>query len=111
MLVVGIIVGFIAMAFLSFIPILGPILAGFIAGIIAGGGAVRGLLAGFLSGIFGALVAWFILGSLGTVFGGPMGALAASIIGAGLVILSLYTAFLGLIGGAIGGALRPKKQK
>jgi len=111
MLVVGIIVGFIAMAFLSFIPILGPILAGFIAGIIAGDGAVRGLLAGFLSGIFGALIAWFILGSLGTVFGGPMGALVTSIIGAGLVILSLYTAFLGLIGGAIGGVLRPRKQK
>lgn len=29
MLVAGIIVGFIAMAFLSFMPILGPILAGF----------------------------------------------------------------------------------
>jgi len=38
-LVVGIIVGFIAMAFLSFIPILGPILAGFIGGVIAGGRA------------------------------------------------------------------------
>ena len=43
MLLVGIIVGFIAMAFLSFSPIVGPILAGFIGGIIAGGGARRGL--------------------------------------------------------------------
>ncbi len=100
MLLVGIMVGFVAMAFLSFVPILGPRLAGFIAGIIAGGGAARGLLAGFLSGISGALIAWFLLGSLGMVFGGPVGALAGSILGAGLVIVSLYAALLGLVGGA-----------
>jgi len=79
--------------------------------VIAGGGALRGLIAGFLSGIIGALIAWFILGALGTVFGGAVGAMTASIIGAGLVILSLYSALLALVGGAIGGAIRPRKNK
>lgn len=52
-LLAGVIVGFIAMSFLSFVPILGPILAGLIAGVIAGGGGENGAKAGFLSWITG----------------------------------------------------------
>jgi len=70
---IGVLIGFIAMIVLSFIPILGPILAGLVAGIIAGGGAGRGAGAGFLSGIIGPLVAFGLLG-LG---GGMLGGLAA----------------------------------
>jgi len=36
-MILGVIIGAIAMIVLSHIPILGPILAGFIAGLIAGG--------------------------------------------------------------------------
>ena len=111
MLVIGIVVGFIAMVFLSYVPILGPVLAGFIAGVIAGGGALRGLATGGLSGIIGALGVCFILGALGTFNGGATGGITASGIGAVLVILLLYSAPLGLVGGAIGGAIRPKKNK
>ena len=110
-MIVGILVGFVAMALLSVIPVLGPVLAGFVAGIIAGGGAGRGSLTGFLAGIFGAILlavlvtggfAWF--GSLldmpilGTVLGGGVGVI--------IVFAGLYEGFLGLIGGAIGGLVR-----
>jgi len=45
-MILGVIIGAIAMIVLSEIPILGPILAGFIAGLIAGG-VKRGILSGF----------------------------------------------------------------
>ena len=110
----GVIIGFIAMVFLSFLPILGPILGGFIAGIICGGGVVRGLVAGFLAGILGAVLLAILVTTglgffgnladfplLGTVFGGAIGIV--------ILIAGLYEGFLGLIGGAIGGALRSKR--
>lgn len=107
MLLLGMIIGSIAMGILSGLPILGPLLAGFIAGVIAGG-AGRGALAGFFSGILGALLATFLFGAVGSFIGGELGALLGSIIGLGLVVLSLYAAFLGLVGGVVGGAIKGK---
>jgi hypothetical protein len=107
----GAIVGFIAMMFLDFIPILGPILAGFIAGLIAGHGAGRGLTAGFLAGILGSVIVAVLIGGGIGFFGNlvhlpVLGSLLGGAIGLVIIILGLYNAFLGLIGGAIGGALR-----
>jgi hypothetical protein len=103
---IGVLVGFIAMIILSFIPILGPIFAGLVAGIIAGGGAGRGAGAGFLSGIIGPLVGVGLLGLGGGILGGWLGGLIGGAIGMLLIIASLVYAILGLIGGAVGGIIR-----
>lgn len=113
-LLAAVIVGFIAMAVLSFMPILGPIIAGFIAGILAGGGAGNGAKAGFLSGVIGALLGTLLLisfsgllgGLVGGVWGALLGGFVGGVFGAGMIVVSLVNAFLGLIGGGIGGAVR-----
>jgi len=110
-IVLGAFVGFIAMIFLNFIPVLGPILAGFIAGLIAGHGAGRGLLAGFLAGILGAVIVAVLvtsgLGFFGSLLDMPLvGTLIGGAIGTVIIVMGLYNGFLGLVGGAIGGALR-----
>lgn len=107
---IGVIVGFISLLFLDFIPIVGPILAGFIAGVIAGGGAGRGLSAGFLTGMLASLILAILISS-GVGFVGKLldlpvlGALLGGAAGTIVIILGLYNGFLGLIGGAIGGAI------
>ena len=102
-LLLGIIIGCIAMVILGVIPVLGPILAGMVAGIIAGKGAKRGATAGFFAGIIGGLGTILLLIYLGWTFGGPPTALVGGVLGLGL---TLYCAFLGFIGGAIGGVIR-----
>ncbi len=103
------------MIVLSPLPILGPILAGFVAGVITGGGATRGLKAGFLAGILGALIlAVFTIlgiGFVGAIACRPMmGAILGGSIGFIILLGGLYQGILGLIGGAVGGALRnPEK--
>ena len=111
MLVLGILVGLVAFMFLDFIPIIGPIMAGFVAGVIAGGGAGRGIAAGFIAGILGAVmlaiavVAGF--GFFGSLVHMPvLGFLVGGAIGSVVMLLGIYNALLGLIGGAVGGALR-----
>jgi hypothetical protein len=113
-MIAGVIVGFIAMLFLSFIPILGPILGGLVAGLICGGGAARGLVAGFLAGILGAVIMAILVTTGFSFFGGiagfPLvGAIFGGSIGFVIVIAGLYEGFLGLIGGAIGGAIRRRR--
>jgi len=49
---------------------------------------------------------WLLLSLVGAALAGIYGGLIGTVIGAGFVLLSLYTGVLGLIGGAIGGALR-----
>jgi len=49
----AVIIGFIAMIILGYIPIIGPIIAGIISGFLAGGGIRNGAIAGFLSGNIG----------------------------------------------------------
>jgi hypothetical protein len=110
-IVLGAFIGFIAMIFFNFIPVLGPILAGFIAGLIAGHGAGRGLLAGFLAGIAGAVIVALLVtagfGFFGSLLNIPIvGTLIGGAIGTVILIMGLYNGFLGLIGGAIGGTLR-----
>lgn len=109
--VLGIGVGFIAMIILGWIPILGPILAGFIAGIIPGGGAVRGLIAGFIAGILSAIFfAILISPMIAFIAHLPIiGGLVTGGIGLSILIWGLHDGLLGLIGGAIGGAVRPAK--
>ena len=106
----GVVVGFVSLLFLNFIPILGPILGGFIAGVIAGG-AGRGLLAGFLAGIGGAVLLAIAITAGSGFFGGLLdmpllGTLLGGAVGAVAIVMGLYNGFLGLIGGAIGGAVR-----
>ncbi len=111
----GVLVGIIAMSFLGFIPLFGPPLAGFIAGLIVRG-AGKGALAGFLSGSFGGILALLILpglgGLVGTVsgglFGGVLGGTVGTILGGGIFISTLYFGLLGLVGGALGGLVRPR---
>ena len=118
-MILGIIIGAIAMAVLSALPVLGPILAGFIAGLIAGGGLKRGILSGFLSGTIGGIIVAILIttigGLLGSILAGPPGAalggILGSVLGAGVFVSTLYFGFLGLVGGVLGGLLRPAKKK
>jgi hypothetical protein len=111
----GVLVGIIAMSFLGFIPLFGPPLAGFIAGLIVRG-AGKGALAGFLSGSFGGILALLILPGLGGLvgtfsgglFGGVLGGTVGTILGGGIFISTLYFGLLGLVGGALGGLVRPR---
>lgn len=109
----GVFVGFIALIFLSGIPILGPILAGLVAGVIAGGGAARGASAGFTTGALG----FFILAMILMIGGSFIGISSDTLIGAFapllgafsallLMVVGLFYGILCLIGGAIGGVLR-----
>jgi hypothetical protein len=96
--------GFIIMVLLGgVLPILGPIIGGVVAGLIAKGGMWNGAKAGCVAGIFGALVTSIIALVIGTMALGLLGFLAALGVGLILVILALYFAILGLVGGAIGG--------
>jgi hypothetical protein len=110
----GVLVGFIAMLFLSFIPVLGPVLGGFIAGVISGGGAGRGMVAGFLAGILGAILLAILVtigfGFFGSIVHFPLlSVIYGGAIGLVIIFAGLVTGFLGLVGGAIGGAVRGKK--
>ncbi len=99
-------VGFIIMVLLGgVLPVLGPIIGGLVAGLIAKGGMMNGAKAGFVAGIFGALVTGMIILVIGTMALGLLGFLAAMGIGLVMVILALYFAILGLVGGAVGGML------
>ncbi|MDD1671198.1 MAG: DUF5518 domain-containing protein [Methanomicrobiales archaeon] len=104
------IVGAIVMFLLSFLPVLGPLIGGFVAGLIARGNPWNGAKAGFAAGIIGAILAAFILFLGASILGGIFHhALAGLLIGAGLavviVVIGLYHALLGLVGGAIGAAI------
>jgi len=100
-------IGMVAMSFLGIIPVLGPILAGFVAGLIVGG-TDQGSYAGCLSGIVGSLIFGVIFTCLGAYFG-SLGAWITGVISVGGLVCSLYFAFLGLVGGAIGGAVRGRR--
>ncbi len=101
MLVLGVVVGFVAMAVLSFILLPGPIIAGFIAGVVAGGEAGRGVLTGFLTGIIGVLISFFFFlsGVISGLVGRAFGHLAHLLAGIGILASSLVNAFLGAAGG------------
>ena len=104
----AIVAGWIVMIILNiWLPVLGPVIGGFVAGWIARGGTWNGAKAGLLAGVLGWIVlsvmiligASFFLGGVGFLVG----------LGTGLVLIAaafLYTGVLGLIGGAIAGAIR-----
>ena len=113
MFLMAVFVGAIAMALLGYIPVIGYILAGFLAGIIvkdAGGGALAGFLSGTIQGVIATVFFTAMDGVWGAVFGYPPGALPSVILRAasgGIIIIAmLYCGILGLVGGAIGGALK-----
>jgi len=101
----GVIVGFIVMIVLGFLPVIGPLLGGFVAGIIARGGWWNGAKAGFVAGIFGAIVLGIILIIGATLFLGVVGFFGGLGVTAALIAIALYSAILGLVGGAIGGLI------
>src|ERR1700733_9921454 len=107
----GVVVGFILMIFLGWIPVIGALIAGFAAGGIAKGGAKRGLIAGFLSGIVGLILLTIIFTVLGGATHVPFGELLGGIIGTGVSAFLLVIDFGGIIlvsiGGLMGGALIP----
>ncbi len=113
MIFLAVLVGSIAMAVLSPVPVIGPIIAGFVAGVIAGG-LGRGALAGFLSGTIDGIVAGLLLTSIGGLLGGLLGGsegagiggLLGMVLGGGVFLSTLYFGLLGLAGGVVGGLLR-----
>jgi hypothetical protein len=109
----GIFVGFILMAVIGWVPIIGALIAGIVAGAIARG-ATRGLAAGFIAGIVGLVIIAILLAVAGATIAGPLGAMFGSIIGLGTSSLIAVLGFSGIvlvtIGGLVGGALRPQSS-
>jgi hypothetical protein len=106
----GIVVAFVILVVIGWIPLLGAAIAGFVAGMIARG-AGRGAMAGFVAGITGGVIAVFILGAIGTLLAGAVGlAFIGGMIGTGIgvifLLLSLGNAVVCAVAGAIGGAIR-----
>jgi hypothetical protein len=101
----GVVLGFIVMVVLFFLPVINHLIGGFVAGIVAKGGTWNGAKAGFVAGIFGALVIGILVVIGGTIFLGLLGFLGGLGIAALLVILGIYSGILGMIGGVIGGAV------
>lgn len=111
----GISVGFVALIFLSRVPILGPVLAGLAAGIIADGSAGKGFSTGFTAGMM-----WFLFLEVFTVLGGPLFVMPSDSFTRIIIeLLESYPAVadfavgflfcvLCSIGGAVGGILRGK---
>ncbi len=107
----GVVAGFLLMAVIGWIPIIGALIAGIVAGAIARG-AGRGLLAGFLSGVIGLIILAVFFSILGAAAGGAFGTMIAAIgIGASvfLGIIEIGGIILVTIGGLIGGALRSRE--
>ena len=102
----AVLLGFLTMIVLGWIPVIGSFIAGLVAGLIVRGGAGRGATAGFLTGILGALIIAAVLMVLGTASLGGLGFLVGFGLSVVVVLLSLVGAIIALIGGAIGGALR-----
>ncbi len=105
-------VGAIVMFLLSILPVLGPIIGGLVAGLIARGNPKNGAKAGLVAGVIGGiLVAVTLLAGFPNLAGIFNRALAEIVGQAGLdvtmsiILISLYHALLGLMGGAIGAAL------
>ncbi len=106
----AIVVGFILMAIIGWVPIFGALIAGVVCGLIARG-AKRGLVAGFVAGVVGLIILSILFALFGAAIGGASGAIFGSLAGFGtatiLGILGLSGIILISIGGLIGGALRP----
>jgi hypothetical protein len=88
------------------VPFLGPLLGGFVAGFIAKGGTINGGKAGFIAGIIATVVIGLVI--IAGMLSPPIAAyLPYMSTGYFLLItITLYLAFLGLIGGLIAGAIR-----
>jgi hypothetical protein len=106
----GVLVGFLLMLLIGWIPVLGPLLAGVVAGILAQGGVGEGALAGFLSGIMAAIILGLLVTLWGLVNFGPLEALLGGLATFWVaLLLSAGAALFGLIGGIIGGAMVEKR--
>ncbi len=108
----GVVAGFLLMAIIGWIPIIGALIAGIIAGAIARG-AGRGLIAGFLSGVIGLIILALVFSLFGVAIGGVLGAIISGAIGIGistiLLVIEIGGIILVTIGGLIGGALRSRE--
>ena len=102
----AVIIGFILMVVLGFVPVIGALVAGLVAGLIAGGGIWNGGKAGFFAGLLGAIIMSVIVILGGTFLLGIFGFISGLGISLVLIILALYHAVLGFIGGCAGGLLR-----
>ncbi|MDE1824844.1 MAG: hypothetical protein KGH61_04150 [Candidatus Micrarchaeota archaeon] len=110
----AIVIGFILMTLIGWIPIIGALIAGIITGVIARG-AGRGLAAGLLSGVIGLILLAILISILGAALGGSTGALIGGALGVGLggILGLIYIGgiILVTIGGLIGGAISPRESK
>lgn len=115
MLLLAVAAGTIVMILLGWLPIGGPLLAGILAGLLTFNGIGRGALAGFLSGLIASPVisylseliaqsewsAFNLVKSLTLLIGFPVIESYAD-----LVALAVYLSVFGLVGGAIGSAMK-----
>ncbi len=105
----GIIVTFLLLLVLGWVPVVGPLIAGAVGGYVAGKGAGGGAVAGFIGGIFGGILLGVIVAVLGTAFLGPLGAFLGLLAGGVVALKLIVPAILAAVGDLIGGALRGKK--
>jgi len=101
----AVIVGFVVMLVLFFLPVINYLVGGFVAGILARGGTWNGAKVGFMAGIIGAVIIGAVILLGGTIFLGLIGFLGGLVIAVVLLVLGLMSAILGLVGGAIGGTI------
>jgi hypothetical protein len=105
----GVVAGVAAMVGLSLTEVLAfnrvfwPLLGGLVAGVASNDSPNNGGLAEFLSALTGGLIALAFLSGF-TSFGDDM-FFSGGIFEEGIIILSLYLAIFGFMGGAIGGML------
>jgi hypothetical protein len=103
------VVGAIVMFIFFFLPFIGPLVGGFVAGLIARGTPKNGAKAGLAAGVIGAVLAAlvFLVGpwNMGIFQYARTGVLSTFGMEILLLVMGLYHALFGLVGGAVGAAL------
>ncbi len=98
----GILVGAVTVMILFVVPVLGPIVGGTVAVTISGYGSGRGMVVGFLVGLLGAVPYAFGIGVIVEFQSWQTTGTA--------IAVSVYGAFLGMIGGLAGGAFNEEDE-
>ncbi len=113
-MILAVVVGFILVLVLGWIPFIGPLVAGIITGYLATretGGVLKGFAAGIIAGSLGAIIAAIALFFLGALVAGPLGALVGGAVGAGLVVAAAIKSVLVGVGGAIGALIAGRARR
>ena len=104
-----ILVTFILLIFIGWIPIIGSPIAGFLRGYVAKKGLGGGALVGFIGGLLGGIIWTIILTVLGGAVLGIIGALAGLLVGGAITMMSIMKAITAAIGGLIGGLVAGRR--